>query len=681
LAPDVPPDAARRVAYLSELLDRHNRLYYLEDRPEITDAEYDALFRELQDLEARFPRLGRPDSPTQRVGAPPAEGFETHPHLSPMLSLDNAMNADEMGAFVERIVRMLDRDEGVAIPLAAEPKLDGAGIELIYEAGVLARGLTRGDGRQGEDVTANLRAVLTIPLRLAESETIPELVSIRGEVVLPLAAFRRLNASRIERSLEPFANPRNAAAGSLRQIHDVDQQRLRSLEFRAYALTEGRPAELKTQTALLERLERWGFLVSPDSGLCPDLDSAIEYHEQLLARRGELPVEIDGTVFKVDDLALQAEVGTVSRSPRWAIAFKFPPEQASTVIEAIEVQVGRTGALTPVAKLQPVRVGGVTVSNTSLHNQDEIDRKDLRVGDTVVVQRAGDVIPQVVRVDLEARRKSKRRLKAFRLPKRCPVCSAEAVRLEGEVVTRCPNIDCPAQLKNNLRHLASRRALDVDGLGEKLVEQLVEQGLVSRLSDLFELEAEGLAGLERMGEKSATNLVESLGRAASTTLTRFLIAMGIRHVGETVAQLLADHFGDLDPMLEASAESMAEIEGVGPVIAESVERFFADRRNLAEIERLRKLGLHWEKREPRAQAESPGSGPLAEKTFVLTGSLSAPRDHFKQRIEEAGGKVTTSVSKKTHYVVAGEAAGSKARKAEELGVEILDEAGLEALLS
>ncbi|MBW2273417.1 MAG: NAD-dependent DNA ligase LigA [Deltaproteobacteria bacterium] len=680
MAPEAPPDAARRVEQLSGLLDRHNRLYYLEDRPEISDAEYDALFRELQDLEARFPTLQRADSPTQRVGAPPAEGFETHPHLSPMLSLDNAMDADELGAFAERIQRMLDREESAAIPLAAEPKLDGAGVELIYEKGVLARGLTRGDGQRGEEVTANLRAVLTIPLRLAGSETIPDLVSVRGEVVLPLAAFRRLNESRVERDLEPFANPRNAAAGSLRMIHDVDQQRLRSLEFRAYTLTEGRPARLKTQIALLELLEGWGFLVSPGSQVCPDLPSAIAYHESLLARRSELPVEIDGTVFKVDELALQAQLGTVSRSPRWAIAFKFPPEQATTVIEAIEVQVGRTGALTPVAKLQPVRVGGVTVSNTSLHNQDEIDRKDVRVGDRVVVQRAGDVIPQVVRVELEARAKSKLEPAPFRLPERCPVCDAEAVRLEGEVVTRCPNIDCPAQLKNNLRHLASRRALDVDGLGEKLVDQLVEQGLVGRLSDLFELDAETLAGLERMGEKSAANLVESLERASHTTLTRFLIALGIRHVGETVALLLAERFGDLDPMLAASAESMAEIDGVGPVIAESVERFFADPRNLAEVERLRKLGLRWEKREPKVPSAAE-TGPLCGKTFVLTGTLSAPRDEFKRRIEEAGGKVTGSVSKKTDYVVAGEAAGSKARKAEELGVEILDEAGLEALLS
>jgi DNA ligase (NAD+) len=415
--------------------------------------------------------------------------------------------------------------------------------------------------------------------------------------------------------------------------------------------------------------------VSPERQRCRGVDAVIEAHEALLARRHELPVEIDGSVVKVDRLRLQAELGVLSRSPRWAIAFKFPPSQETTVVLGIDVQVGRTGALTPVAKLRPVHVGGVTVSNASLHNQDEIERKDVRVKDTVVVQRAGDVIPQIVKVVKQKRPKGTRR---FRLPKRCPVCRSETVRLDEEVVTRCPNLDCPAQLRNNLRHLASRGALDVEGLGDKLVEQLVEQGLVARLSDLFRLDKEAVLGLERMAEKSADNLIESLERARATTLARFLIALGIRHVGETIAELLAAHFGDLDPLLAASCEDLTAIEGVGPTIAESVTRFFADARNREEVEQLRALGLRWEKAEP---APPRGEGPLAEKTFVLTGTLEGmTRGEAKKRIEAAGGKVTSSVSKKTSYVVAGADPGSKLEKARELEVEVLDEAGLLALL-
>ena len=674
------PAAERRIADLSREIERHLELYHRRDDPEISDADYDALFRELQELEAAHPELARPNSPTQRVGAPPAEGFDTAPHRGPMMSLDNAMDEDEMRAFDGRIRRMLGREEDAEpIALLGEPKLDGAGIELIYEQGLLTRGLTRGDGQRGEDVTVSLKKVLTIPLQLEPGAAVPPVASVRGEVVLPLEAFRRLNRLRAEQSLEPFANPRNAAAGSLRQIHDVDVRRIRSLEFRAYTVAEGLPEGVREQWQVLETLRSWGFVVSPESARCDDIDAAVAYHAALAKKREGLPIEIDGSVFKVARLDLQDQLGTVSRSPRWAIAFKFPPEQAQTVIESIEVQVGRTGALTPVAKLRPVVVGGVTVSNASLHNQDEIDRKDLRPGDTVVIQRAGDVIPQVVnRVDAP-REDGKRRSRAFRLPTACPVCSAEVVRLEGEAVTRCPNLDCPAQLKNNLRHLASRGSLDVDGLGEKIVDQLVEQGLVARLSDLFALSQEQLAGLERMGEKSATKLFASLERARTTTLARFLIALGIRHVGQTVAELLARHFGDLDPLAAAETEALAEIEGVGPVIAESVERFFQDERNRGEVARLRELGVTWPTTEP---ASARADGPLTGKTFVLTGALEgSSRNQTRSAIEAQGGKVTGSVSKKTSYLVAGTEPGSKLEKAKKLGVVVLDEAALQALLS
>lgn len=681
-------EARARVAELSDELRRHDALYYQDDAPEISDADYDVLRRELQDLETAHPELVLPDSPTQVVGAVPAEGFETAPHRSPMLSLDNAMDADEMRAFDARIRRMLASETGRteeeigAFDYVAEPKLDGSGIELIYENGRFVQGLTRGDGQTGEDVTTNLRHVPSIPETLATDDP-PEIASVRGEIVLPLAAFEKLNRGRVERELRPFENPRNAAAGSLRQIHDVDYERLGSLEFRGYSLAEGGPDGFERQSETLELLAGWGFVISPEIDVCAGVEAAIAYHEDLLSKRGELPVEIDGTVVKVDRLEQQEALGTLARAPRWAIAFKFPPEQAETVLEAVEFQVGRTGALTPVARLAPVRVGGVTVSNASLHNQDEIERKDIRVGDRIVIQRAGDVIPQIVRVRLDRRREAwaeGRTLVRSVLPTTCPICDARTVRLEGEAVTRCANLDCPAQLKNNLRHLASRSALDVDGLGEKLVDQLVEAGLVARLSDVFALEEEAVTGLERMGAKSAANLIAAIERARTTTLPRLLIALGIRHVGETVAELLADEFGTLDGLLEATADRIAAIEGVGPTIAESVSRFIGDPGNRAELDRFRELGLVVEAPTPRAEGDDDAPRPLEGLVFVLTGTLSKPRGHFKERIEAAGGKVTGSVSKKTSYLVAGEAAGSKLEKATKLGIEVLDEAGIEALL-
>jgi DNA ligase (NAD+) len=589
-----------------------------------------------------------------------------------MLSLDNAMSEAELRAFDERVRRLLERTDPIDYVL--EPKLDGASVELVYQDGALQAAATRGDGRVGEDVTANLRVSPSLPLALAGDA--PGRVSVRGEVVLPTAGFERLNARRLARELEPFANPRNAAAGSLRMLNEIDRERLRALELRAYAIGEGLPRGVETQRQVLAQLAAWGFATSPESRACHGVEAVIEAHEALLAQRASLPIEIDGTVVKVDRLAFQNELGIVSRAPRWAVAYKFPPSQATTTVQAIEVQVGRTGALTPVAKLEPVRVGGVTVSNASLHNRDEIERKDVRVGDTVVIQRAGDVIPQIVKVVAERRRKGARK---YVFPDRCPVCGSAVVRLEDEAITRCPNLDCPAQLRNNLRHLAGRGALDIEGLGAKLVEQLVERGVVARLSDVFRLRATALAELERMGEKSAQNLVAAIDKAKRTTLARFLVALGIRHVGETVAELLARHFGDLDALLAASAAEIEAVPGIGPIIAESVAAFFADPRNRAEVKELRELGIRWE-----ASAPAPvrGDGPLTGKTFVLTGTLEGmTRGEAKQRIEALGGKVTGTVSKKTSYVVAGAEPGSKLSAARELGVAVLDQPAFEQLLA
>jgi DNA ligase (NAD+) len=671
-APARRREAAARIRALSEDLAHHARLYYHEDAPEISDAEYDRRFEELQALETQWPELALPDSPTRRVGVPPATGFRPVRHAVPMLSLDNAMDEAQMRAWLERAERQLDRSEPLA--LVAEPKLDGAAVELLYEDGALVVGSTRGDGQIGEDVSANLRQVLALPLALAGR---PEgRVSVRGEVVLPLRAFRRLNARRAERGLEPFANPRNAAAGALRQLHEVDRERLRSLTFCAYGLGEGIPRAVKTQWGILEQLRRWGLDTSPGAERVAGLDAALAWYRALLERRAKLPVEIDGAVFKVDDLALQRDLGELARVPRWAVAFKFPPHQEHTRVLDIFPSVGRTGALTPVAKLVPVQVGGVTVSNASLHNQAEIERKDVRIGDTVIVQRAGDVIPQIVGV-VKALRPSG--TEPWRLPEHCPVCESRVVREEGGAVTRCTNRACPAKLKNRLLHLASRGALDVDGLGEKLVDQLLDAGLVKELPDLFELRAETLAALPRMGEKSAANLVEALARAKETTLPRLLVALGIPEVGPRVGELLAARFGDLDPLLEAEAAALEQIEGVGPVIAKKVADFFADERHRQDLSRLRELGVRWPKSKTRASAAREGT--LAGKSFVLTGTLpTLSRTEASERIEAAGGKVTGSVSKKTDYVVAGDAAGSKLAKAQELGVAVIDEAGFLALL-
>ena len=662
-------------------LHHHHLQYYLRDAPEISDAAYDRLFLELVELEEDWPALRRPDSPTQRVGvplapAPDPAGFRPYRHEHPMLSLDNARDTGEFRSFDERLRRLLGGVDRVSY--VGELKLDGAAIELIYEDRILVRGATRGDGRVGEDVTANLRPVLSIPPRLPPEAPSGRL-SVRGEVLMPRASFRRLNRLRGERRANLFVNPRNATAGSLRQLHNVDLERLRSLEFRAYGLAEGLPPATRTQMEILAALRSWGFTVTPECERCDGAEAAIAYHERMVARRNELDVETDGTVFKVDCLEQQQRAGQLPRAPRWAIAFKFPPQQETTRVEAIEVRVGRTGALTPLAVLHPVFVGGVTVSRASLHNRDEVERKDVRVGDTVVVQRAGDVIPQVVAVVPALRPPTAQR---WRMPTHCPVCDTPVQRLPDEVVTRCTNLDCPAQLVNNLCHLASRAALDIEGLGEKLAEQLVAGKHVVRISDLFALDAERLAGLERMAEKSGQKLRAAIDSAMETSLTRFLIALGIRHVGAGVAQLLADHVGgDLDLLMRRDVDELAAIEGVGGVIAESAVGFFADPRNRAEIARLRELGVRW----PQYEAPTPqatGTGPLAGKRLVLSGGLNGmSREEAARRIEAAGGSVTSSVSTRSDYLVVGARPGSKLAKAEKLGVTVLDKTGLLELVA
>ena len=658
-----------RLEVLRGLISHHNHRYHVLDDPEVSDAEYDRLFRELLELEKAHPDWVTPDSPSQRVGGEPVEGLRSVEHAIPMLSLDNAFGAEEILAFDARVKRFLDRD--APVPYTAEPKYDGIAVELLYEDGELRVGSTRGNGVVGEDVTHNLRTVRSLPLRLRGA---PSLLEVRGEVFMPVRDFEALNRTRIEQELEPYANPRNSTAGTLRQL-DPQVAAARPLHFFCYGAGRGADAlGVRSQTELLERFRELGFKVSTRFARCEGIEAAIEFHQALERERDSLAYEVDGSVLKVDSFHLRDELGQLNRSPRWAIACKFPPRQETTRVTGVTITVGRTGVLTPTAELEPVHIGGVTVRNASLHNQNEIDRLDVRVGDTVFVERAGDVIPHVVKVVLEKRPAD---TVPFRLPEHCPVCGAAAVRAEGEVALRCPNLECPAQVRERLRHFAGRGGLDIEGLGDKLIDQLVTHGHVHRPSDLFELSFETLSGLERMGEKSARNLLERLERARHTTLQRLLNALGIRHVGERIADVLARAFGSIDALLAASAETLESTDEVGPTIAAAVRAFLDDPQNHEELQRLAaRLDVA-----PIIVSERPsGSGPLEGKTFVLTGTLSAPRPHFQARIEAAGGKVTGSVSKKTDYVVAGDAAGSKLRKAEELKVAVLDEAGLLALL-
>lgn len=660
------PEAEARE--LREKLEDANHRYYVLDRPTISDAEYDRLLRRLQELEEKHPELVDPSSPTQRVGAAPLEAFGKAPHAVPMMSLDNAFEEAEVRAFDERVKRGLDR-EGEVLYMV-EPKIDGLSIELVYKDGALALAGTRGDGAVGEDVTANARTVRSIPLRL-RGKKVPSLLEVRGEVFIEKEAFRRFNAAAEEAGEQTFANPRNMAAGSIRQL-DPRVTAKRPLRMFCHGLGRIEGARIETQEALFERFAEWGLPVHGEGRLAEGADAALERVRALEARRHDFAFEMDGAVLKVNRFADQDALGARSRSPRWAIAFKFPAEQEHTVVEAIEVNVGRTGVLTPVAKLRPVRVGGVTVSNATLHNEDELARKDVRVGDTVVVQRAGDVIPEVVQVIVEKR---PRGAKPFAMPDHCPVCGASAVRAEGEAARRCTNVSCPMVLKRSLRHFTSKDAMDVDGLGEKLIEQVVDKGLVRDAADFYALSRDQWAGLDRMGEKSAENVLRALEASKTRPLGRLLHALGVRHVGAVVADALAEAMGSLEKLAGASEEDLNAIHGIGPEVASTVHAFFREERNLRLLERLHGFGVR-----PTAPERPPEGGPLEGKTFVLTGELSEPRSHFEALIKRAGGRVSGSVSKKTDYVVAGAAPGSKLKKAEELKVTVLDEAGLRKLL-
>lgn len=668
-------EAAARVAHLRALLEHHNYRYYVFDDPEITDAEYDGLFRELQALEAEYPELASDDSPTQRVGGAPAAGFGTVAHLVPMLSLDNAFSADELEAFDRRIRDRLKTE--TQIEYSAETKLDGTAISLLYENGRLVRGATRGDGLTGEDVTHNVRTIDSIPLRLRGDDR-PGVLEVRGEVYMPKSGFGALNARLAREGGKTFVNPRNAAAGTLRQL-DPRITATRPLEFFAYGVGHFENGHMPSRHSdTLALLKDWGIRVSPLSRVVAGVEGCQSYYDWVGAQRDDLPYEIDGVVLKVDRVELQQALGFVSRAPRWAIAYKFPAQEVTTTVRGIDFQVGRTGALTPVARLEPVFVGGVTVSNATLHNIDEIERKDVRIGDTVIVRRAGDVIPEVVQV-LHERRTG--RPPRIRLPDHCPACGADVVRPEGQAVARCSGgLYCPAQRKEKLRHFASRRAMDIEGLGAKIVEQLVDGGIgdqqVHTPADLYALTTGQLAALERMGEKSAQNLVDAIERSKRTTLSRLLFALGIPEVGEVTAANLARHFGDIEPMAKAEQAELESVPDIGPVVAQHVYEFFRQPENLRVIAELRERGVSWPIEE-KVSVELP----LAGRTFVLTGTLpSMSRDEARARIEAAGGRVTGSVSAKTDFVVVGAEPGSKLVKAEELGIALIDEAGLLGLL-
>ncbi len=667
----VPQKITEQVLRLRDEIDHHNYRYYVLDDPEIPDIEYDRLLRELQRLEAEYPELITPDSPTQRVGAEPLEAFAQVEHALPMLSLDNAFSETEMEDFDRRVRERLDTDEEIGY--VAEPKLDGLAVSLRYEQGHLVQAATRGDGSRGEDVTLNVRTIPSIPLRLI-GEGWPELLEVRGEVYMPKAGFEALNEKARREGEKAFANPRNAAAGSLRQ-KDPAITAARPLAFFCYGfgqVSEG--ALAATHSESIKRLAAWGLRTSPELKPVQGAEGCLAYYRALGERRDSLEYEIDGVVFKVDRFDQQQQLGFVSRAPRWAVAYKFPASEEMTRLLAIDVQVGRTGALTPVARLEPVQVAGVTVTNATLHNEDEIRRKDIRIGDTVIIRRAGDVIPQVVGVVKERRPAD---AKEFAMPSACPVCGSEVERVEGEAVTRCSgNLYCPAQRKEAIKHFASRRAMDIEGLGDRLVEQMVDAGMIEDPAGLYALEADKIAAMERMGEKSAANLIDALETSKQTTLPRFLFALGIREVGEATARSLALHFGDLEPLQAASLEALQEVADVGPVVAEHVVAFFRQPHNLEIIAKLKQAGVRWEPIEVSKTAL-----PLAGKTFVLTGTLSRPRNEIKEQLQALGAKVAGSVSAKTDYLVAGADAGSKLEKAQSLEVVVLDEAALTVLLN
>jgi DNA ligase (NAD+) len=675
-----------RVDALRELLHHHAHRYYVLDEPEIPDAEYDKLFRELQELEAQHPELLTPDSPTQRVGAKPLEGFTKVRHKVPMLSIRTETDIEASGArsFDARVRRELGLAESAPpIEYVAELKFDGLALNLRYEKGVLVQAATRGDGEIGEEVTQNIRTIGQIPLRLPRDA--PPVLEVRGEVYMRRDDFEKLNEQQREKIAggakgeKTFVNPRNAAAGAVRQL-DPGIARKRPLSFFAYGWGEvsspeqGGPA-FATHFEMLLTLRSWGFPVSTRTQVATGSEELVAFHQAVGKERDSLPFDIDGVVYKVNSLALQKQLGFVSREPRWAVAHKYPAQEQITTVESIDVYVGRTGKLTPVARLVPVFVGGVTVTNATLHNEDEARRKDVRVGDTVIVRRAGDVIPEVVAVVPEKRMHE---AQLFTMPRKCPVCGSEAVREEGEADYRCTGgLFCGAQRKQALLHFAQRRAMDIEGLGEKLVDQMVEGNVIKTLPDLYRLGLSALCSLDRMAEKSAQNVLAALEKSKHTTLPRFLFGLGIRHVGEATAKDLARHFGKLDAIMDAGVERLLEVPDVGPVVAESIHTFFQQPHNREVVEQLRACGVTWEDGEPAARTPKP----LAGKTIVLTGTLpTLSRDEAKDMLEAAGAKVAGSVSKKTDYVIAGAEAGSKLDKARELGVAVLDEEGLKGLL-
>lgn len=666
----------KKVESLRDKIRHHNYQYHVLDEPEIPDAEYDRLVRELQVLEKKHPELITADSPTQRVGAEPVKSFGTIRHVIPMLSLENAFSEDELRAFHRRVTERLELDEPADLSYAAEPKLDGVAVSLLYEGGQLVHGATRGDGTTGEEITHNVRTIEAVPLKLMRADY-PSTLEVRGEVFMPRALFKAYNEQAMAKGERTFVNPRNAAAGSLRQL-DPRLTAERPLDIYLYSVGVVEGGTLPDRhSEILDRLQDWGFKVCPERRVVSGVEGCLKYYADIGKRRNTLRYDIDGVVYKVDRLDYQRTLGFVSRAPRWAIAHKFPAEEELTVICDIEFQVGRTGALTPVARLEPVFVGGVTVSNATLHNMDEVHRKDVRVGDTVFVRRAGDVIPEVVKVVRERRPKRTRIVKA---PAKCPVCKSAVVREEGEVVTRCTaGLFCPAQRTESLKHFVSRRALDIDGLGSKLIEQLVALDRIKSPADIFNLDRDELIDMDRMGEKSAENLLAAVEKSKNTTLARFLYALGIREVGEATASSLAAHFGKLKNIMEADEETLQSMPDVGPVVASRIHAFFAEKHNKDVIGRLIDAGVKWKETKPGPRA---ADGHLSGKTFVLTGSLSAmTRDQAKDRILAAGGKVTGSVSKKTDYVVYGDSPGSKLTKAQNLGIDAIDEETFQKMLS